>query len=353
MDFRSFATVSALCACFGIASTGAQAQSSVTLYGRAVAGVDFQNNIANPEGKGRGRLWRAAGNQWGTSMLGFKGTEDLGGGLRAMFVLEGGFDLPKAKPNGADMLLNRRAYVGIQDNWGKVVFGKNLSLANDIWFLDPTGQQFIGTATLVRGRNWGGNDNGIEYTTPTWGGFSATLQTGLGEQVDGFTKLRKDAVSLVYSGSSFEVRAIYDVARDKNGKYSDLWATSKELTLGGTATFDKLKLFTGYQRLSAPDAPINAPSKADHYWVGANYQVTPWLTVIGSVFRVSTDRAAGSANLYMLGANYVLSKRTLLYASIGKVFNSSNANFSVEATNNNPAMGVRQSGTYYGMVHTF
>ena len=353
MNVRSTALASALCACLCIAAPGAQAQSTVTLYGRAVAGLDYQNNIADASGRGGGTLWRHAGNQWGTSMLGVKGTEDMGGGLSTLFVLEGGFDLPSATPNGANLLMNRRAYVGLQDFWGKLVFGKNLAIANDVWYLDPTGQQFIGTATLVRGRNWQGNDNGIEYTTPTWGGFSATAQTGLGEQVDAFKKLRKDGVSLVYTGSSYEVRAIYDVARDQNGKYSDLFNTSKELTLGGTATFDKLKMFAGYQRLSAPDALLTAPSKANHYWVGANYQMTPWLTLIGSVFRVTQNRNAGSANLLMLGANYALSKRTLLYASVGKVYNSATANFSVEATNNNPPVGGRQTGTYFGMSHTF
>jgi predicted porin len=353
MKFRSIATASATCACLCIGAMGAQAQSSVTFYGRAVAGVDYQNNIADASGKGGGTLLRHAGNQWGTSMLGFKGVEDLGGGMSALFVLEGGFDLPAAKSNGPNLLLNRRAYVGLQDYWGKLVLGKNLAISNDVWFLDPTGQQFIGSATLVRGRNWQGNDNGIEYTTPSWGGFSATVQTGLGEQIDGFTKLRKDGVSLVYTAPSFEVRAIYDVARDQNGKYSDLFNTSKELTVGGTATFDKLKMFAGYQRLAAPDAPLAAPSKANHYWVGANYQVTPWLTLIGSMFRVTQNRNAGSANLYMLGANYALSKRTLLYASVGKVYNSATANFSVEATNNNPPVGGRQSGTYFGMSHSF
>lgn len=351
MMIRFAAKASVACACLAAAS--ALAQSNVALYGRAVAGIDYQNNIADAAGQGGGTLWRAAGNQWGTSMLGFKGTEDLGGGLAALFVLEGGFDLPKAELNGGERLFNRRAYAGLQDRWGKLVFGKNLSLSNDVWFLDPTGQQFIGSATLVRGRNWQGNDNGIEYSTPSFGGFSATVQTGLGEQVDSLQRQRKDAISLAYTTASFELRAIYDIARDGEGRYSDLWTTSKELTVGGTATFDRLKVFAGYQRLSAPDAPASAPSAADHYWVGVNFELTPVLTLIGSAFRVSTDRTAGSANLYMLGANYKLSRRTLLYASVGQVHNSAQANFSVEATNNNPPAGGRQSGTYAGIVHTF
>ncbi len=58
----------------------ASAETNVTIYGRVVAGVDYQNNVA-VAGGGTGTLLRAAGNQWGTSMIGFKGTEDLGGGL--------------------------------------------------------------------------------------------------------------------------------------------------------------------------------------------------------------------------------------------------------------------------------
>jgi predicted porin len=62
MNVRSIAMASALCGCLGVGVTSAQAQSSVTLYGRAVAGADYQNNIANGSGKGRGHLWRHAGN---------------------------------------------------------------------------------------------------------------------------------------------------------------------------------------------------------------------------------------------------------------------------------------------------
>ena len=65
MNLRSIAMASAFgtcLACLGFGATSAQAQSSVTLYGRAVAGADYQNNIANGSGKGRGHLWRHAGN---------------------------------------------------------------------------------------------------------------------------------------------------------------------------------------------------------------------------------------------------------------------------------------------------
>jgi predicted porin len=355
--FRRAAVAGAL---LGLAGA-VQAQSAVTVYGRVDAGVDYQSNVALAGG-GSGSLWRASGNQWGTSMIGFKGTEDLGSGLNAFFLLESGFDATKGATNGT-ALFNRRSYVGLSGSAGSLKFGKNLFIDNDVWFLDPTGQQFIGTATLVRGRNWQGADNVIEYQTPTWGGFNATFQTALGEQAGSIKNKRKDGVSLVYQNQGLELRAIYDLIRDSNGKYGSglnadgtrntVFDTSKELILGGTYTIDKLKLFLGYENLRAPDVAPGSPDKVNHYWLGANYQVTPALTLIGSVFRVNVNNGGGNANLFMAGANYSLSKRTLLYVGAGTVRNSSTANFSVEATNNNPLPGQNQNGAYAGISHSF
>ncbi|MGM3458759.1 porin, partial [Ralstonia holmesii] len=68
----------------------ALAQTNVTLYGRVASGIDYQNNVAPTATSPGGSLWRAADNQWGTSMFGFMGKEDLGGGLQAVFRLESG-----------------------------------------------------------------------------------------------------------------------------------------------------------------------------------------------------------------------------------------------------------------------
>lgn len=342
--------VTMLCA---MAST-AQAQSTVTVYGRIVAGVGFETNVPKNDGTGgNGTLLRAADNQWGTSMIGFKGTEDLGGGLSALFLLESGFGATKGKTNG-DALFNRRSYVGLNGSAGSLKLGKNLFINNDVWFLDPTGQQHIGTANLVNGRNWPGANNVIEYSTPTWGGFNATFQVSLGEQAGSNSKGRKEGVSLVYQNSGLELRAIYDQVRDKDGKFTDVFDTSKELIVGGTYKFDKLKMFAGYENLRAPDAAANNPDRVNHYWVGANYEVTPALTLIGSVFRANVNKGGGSANMYMVGANYSLSKRTLLYVGAGTVRNSGNASFTLDTDKKySPGAGQGQNGGYFGVSHSF
>lgn len=376
----SFTGAKTLCALalLGAFSAQAQAQTSVTIYGRVVAGIDFQTNAVNADGS-KGSKWSAANNQWGTSMIGFKGTEDLGGGNNAFFLLESGFNSTKGAFNGTDTgsssaLFNRRSYVGLSSNSaGSVKFGKNLFINNDIWFLDPTGQQAIGTATLVNGRNWPGASNVIEYTTPDFGGFSATLQTSLGEKAGSFNQGtinggdgRKDGISLVYQKNGLELRAIYDVKRSSGtdstgarvGTYDDIWNHSKELILGGTYKFDKLKMFVGYENLRAPDAAAGAPDRANHYWIGANYDVTPQFQLVGGVFHLNTNNTAGvngggNANMYMAGINYFLSKRTLLYVDIGTVRNGTGASHALENGGNTGVSGMNQTGGYFGIAHTF
>jgi len=338
----------------GAFTAQAQAQSDVTIYGRVVDGLNYQSNQLTGSGNAVGSKWAVDGNVWGTSMFGFKGTEDLGGGLKALFVLENGFDGSTGVVNGGSGLWTRRSLVGLDGGLGTLKLGRDLTLPSDVvWNLDPGGQQAMGTATLVKGRNWPTYSNGIDYMTPNMGGFTVQAVYGAGE-VAGSTKASSTGgISLAYVQANYELRAMYDYANDANGQYSSLFQYSKELTLGGTVTLDKLKLFAGYQNLSAPAlvASKGNPNKANQFWLGANYQLNAQLTLIGGAYHVSLNQNSGSANLFMLGANYSLSKRTTLYASIGTVRNSALTSFAVETGTS--GAGVNQNAFYSGVSHSF
>jgi predicted porin len=345
-----------LAASFMLATTTlcavAEAETDLTLYGRAVVGVGYQSNIAQADGRSES-VRQGIGNQWGTSMLGLRGSEDLGSGTSVLFALESGF---RANDGiGHDNFLNRRAYLGLSGRFGTLKIGRDLFISNDIGAIDPTAQQAMGTATLVHGCNWHGAKGIIEYTLPTWHGLTAKVQTSFGGQFGAFKKNRQDGVSIAYQYDNFEFRAIYDTERDLNGRYSNVFETSRELILGGTATFDRLKLFVGYENLNAPDVAAGAPDRVQHYWIGTNYTVNPVVTLIGAAYRVNVNRAGGSANLFVLGANYYLSKQTTLYASVGTVRNSTNANFPVEtaAHPRSPFPGQYQNGAYAGVSYAF
>jgi predicted porin len=341
--------------CLAAAATAgpAAAQSNVTIYGRVVGGVEYVDKILDPGTSRTHSDTRAANNQWGTSMLGFKGSEDLGGGLRAEFLLESGFSSTTGTTNGPG-LFNRRAYVGLSSpGLGSLHLGKNLLISNDVWYLDPTGQQFISTATLVRGRNWQGAVNVIEYTTPNFGGFSVYAQVGLGEGQGASKRLRTEGFSASYIGGDLELRAIYNVRHDANGAQSDVYLFSRDTVLGGTYRFGPAKIFAGYEMINAPDAAAAAPSKLKHGWLGVRYDLSSPLTLIGALYNTKANRADGKATLLMVGADYSLSKRTVLYASLGGVSNKGGGNYAADISVDGPGVNASQRAVYTGLAHSF
>src|ERR1700753_1416845 len=115
---------------FGIMSLlgacSVHAQSSVTLYGRVAAGMDFLTNVATPNGSKS--VFRFGSNQYGASFLGLLGKEDIGGGTSVVFNLENQFTAGTGTVIG-DAYWNRNAYVGLaNDNYGSVWLGRAMTL---------------------------------------------------------------------------------------------------------------------------------------------------------------------------------------------------------------------------------
>src|SRR5471032_1931391 len=243
------------------ASMAASAQSSVTLYGRADGGVEYLNHIANGTG-GNSSRWNAEGGDWGTSMLGFKGTEDLGGGNSALFDLETALQLMNGTTGGGKMF-SRRAYVGLKnETWGQLQAGRNLFIDSDgVWEFDPFVQQAFSSASLVRGRNWQQTSNNIEYKRPVFWGFDVQGQYAFGNQPGAFNSGapgefgRSNGIMLTYHSPLFDVRGIYDELRDSNGRFSNIFQASREYFVAGKAHFDSWIVQGAYTHYSAPDSP--------------------------------------------------------------------------------------------------
>ncbi len=331
----------------------AWSQSSVQLYGRVITGAEYVNKVADDAGS-NARSLKRLDEPWGTSILGFMGTEDLGDGLKANFVLENGFSSDTGTVGG-DGFFNRRSYVGLSDpKLGSVRLGHNLLISNDVYYLDPTGQEYIGSASLVRGRSWQGARNVVEYTTPaTLGAFAFSLQLGLGEQGNSNKALSTAGFSASYVRDDLELRAIYSQRYDADAAFTNVYTYSKESIVGGTYRVGPAKLFAAYDYITASGAPSTSASQLRHAWAGVRYDVAPAFTVFGAAYHVNTNRADGRATLVVAGTDYYLSKRTFLYATIGNVGNSSTANFAADATVNGPGFGASQRVVYAGFGHSF
>ena len=117
-------------AALGAFSAAAHAQSSVTLYGSLDAGIAYVNNA------GGHSAWLQSSSLLSNTYFGLKGAEDLGGGLKAIFKLESGFDMSNGKFNSNGSMFNRQAYVGIQsDKYGTFTLGKQYDSVVD--YLSP------------------------------------------------------------------------------------------------------------------------------------------------------------------------------------------------------------------------
>ncbi len=245
-----------LAAALMTAGVAAQAQSSVTLYGRLDAGLEYLN------GGQAGHTIRAESGDWGTSLWGIKGVEDLGGGYKVLFHLEGAFNTMNGSMGTSGTIWDRFATVGISnDAYGTLLLGRELAIANGVWDFDPFGQSNWSTASLVRGRNWNKTSNNISYQSPNLYGFDAYGQYALSNATNfngnGTTNQGRSAgLQLTYTNSLFQLRGIYDEARDPaNGKLDDVFNYSREYFAGANVFLGQFKLQAAYQTSHADGGP--------------------------------------------------------------------------------------------------
>lgn len=354
----------------------AHAQSSVTLYGRLDAGLEYMSGLTNGSG-GHLSRWRAESGDWGTSLWGLKGAEDLGGGTKAVFQLEGAFNTMTGSLGAAGSIWDRWATVGFSNvNYGTFLMGRELAIANGVWDFDPFGQSNWSSASLVRGRNWNKSSNNVSYQSPKWNGFDMYGQYGLSNATswngNGSTSQGRNAgLQLTYTTSLFQLRGIYDEMRNNvtgglNDGNGGPFVNSREYTAGANVFLGAFKIQAAYQAIrtaGSRNVALGTPTTLDHEWAGVTWQATPAAAAIAAVYHVNGNHGAGNATIYTIGGTYNISKRTLFDLQIATVRNSKSANFGLEANaagagnatagNDNPVPGHSQSGVYAGIQHTF
>ena len=181
MKYRAItASIAATFAC------AAHAQSSVTLYGIIDDGLSYISN-AGGHSNFKTDSGVVASDRWG--MI---GKEDLGGGLRAVFMLENGFDANSGAAAQGGALFGRHAYVGLSsDRFGTLVAGNDYDFIYDYVTFYTNTAQFGGVYSFHLGSDidrLAGEQvhNAIRYETPNVGGFSAGAEYGFSNVAGGF-----------------------------------------------------------------------------------------------------------------------------------------------------------------------
>ncbi|WP_415774314.1 porin [Paraburkholderia sp. J7] len=173
----SLTTAAAMLGALGtLAAPAAHAQSSVTLYGLIDAGIMYTNNVAS--GKTGGALWQATSGNVNGSRFGVRGSEDLGGGLHAVFVLENGFNVQNGKLGQDGRMFGRQAYVGLaSDQFGSLTLGRQYdSLVDFVAPLSATAGTFGDTGFAHPFDNDNLNhslrmSNAVKFTSNTYSGL--------------------------------------------------------------------------------------------------------------------------------------------------------------------------------------
>ncbi len=338
-------------AALGAFAGSAMAQSSVTLFGV----VDLAVGNVDNDGGGSKYLMTTNGNA--SSRLGVRGVEDLGGGLRAGFWLEG--DL--SADNGTASTSNfwgRRSTLSLISNWGELRLGRDYTPTyNNFSAWDPFGTvgfagagqivlevagQFLGSsyATFVRA------DNSIGYILPAGlGGLYGQAMVSAGEGVVGN---KYYGGRLGWASGPFNVGGAYSQTEVPLGDMGlTLW------NLGGSWDF-------GFMKLSGYYGSIELDNAGDqtNWYVGAWVPFGPW-TIKGSYGSVERDAnlasRSGDATMWALGFTYDLSKRTVLYGTYSSIDNDGNVNFRVFGGANAPtqALGGDSTGWQFGVRHSF
>jgi predicted porin len=316
-------------------ATSVMAQSSVTLYGRVNTTVEYQK---------AGDV-KTTGMFNNSSRFGFKGVEDLGGGLKAGFQLESGFasDTGAGSAAGGGLTFGRQSEVNLSGNFGMVRLGNffpesyfatadyvsmhnhDTGSSSDALYYDPVWFGKLGTG------------NKLAYRTPSFGGFTAEGAVSFHEQVSGAGgKYGYDLAanygmgplalgagySYVNSNYQLGLRAAYTFGQFTVGGYYQRNKDDNQLVATGAGTRDNIRL-SGMYTLGASEFHAN---------IG---HASKWSNVADS-----------AATQWTLGYNYNLSKRTKVYGYYTRVNNGALSDINVTNSGDNFnsfAVGVRHN----------
>jgi predicted porin len=319
-------------AVLGAFAGAASAQSSVTVYGIVDTGI-----ASTDTGATNGRSTAMISGGQSASRIGFKGTEDLGNGLKANFVLESGFSSDSGDI-ATGTLFNRVSTLGLSGGFGAFNAGKQTTVLKDAHDqIDPFGAAGIvgnierifynarSTATTYVAGPGARPSNSLKYSSNSFGGFKAQAQYTFGEQRGDNGAGAGYGLGLGYANGPLNVQFGYN-DQDFSAANAVTTTETKNAFLGATYDFGGFKLHGAYADTKAEIA--NAETKARNAMVGVSVKLGAG-TLLAS-YAINDNKTTGAVNAdakqVAIGYTYDLSKRTNLYTGYSRTSNDANSN---------------------------
>lgn len=345
-----------------LASGAAFAQSNVTIYGVA----DAYYGHATADNKSSQNTINSGG--WSGSRLGFKGTEDLGEGLKVLVTLEYGLNIDDTSGIGvtsAGAGNARQQFVGLAGSFGTVVLGRRQSVG---YVFEDTTNALHGTAfnplqTVVKAANFGEAlidsssrlNNTVSYVSPKMSGFTFAYDHSRNTESANTAATKEDdsanLMSLTYGNGPLTLSAIYTkLTKDSTAANDDV----KELGFGGSYDFRVLKLYGTYQT-----AAVGSATKNKAWQLSGVIPVSATGNVVVEVAgnKIDSTAASDDSKSYALFYQHNLSKRTMAYTGYQRVSNDNAASagtaLNTAANGGLPTAGGSAGLLVLGMRHTF
>jgi len=292
----------------GLVSGGAFAQSNVTVFGTFDAGV---RNTTNVDAAGNSLLKMNDPGNYNSNRFGLRGTEDMGGGLKARFWLEGAFGSGTGAQPAGVALWGRSAWVGLEGSMGTLDFGRQYTVIfKTTGAYDPFNYKYTGPIPIA-GLDGARRDNDIQWSLTT-GGLTFRAQRALGEVAGNNTAGATTEAGLSYANGPMNVGAAYGSQKNAAGN-----ATTTNWTLGGAYVTGPLRLVAGYDKKDV-GAAVGASTATKWFWFGGSYDLKNAWELSAAAYDGKIDAptaaASGTNRLYIFGATYAFSKRTNFYA---------------------------------------
>lgn len=366
-------------------SAQAQQQSNVEIYGRLDIGVINANNV----GTNRDSMTHITSSPIGTSHIGFRGTENLGGGNSAGFLIESqinpadgtqGVSSSSGSANGvfareANVFLRNKdlgtlrlgrqvmpiyQYFNQQDVRGGLGFGSSL-----IYFAD--GSSFGGTATAktgvgtITGSTYGSNI--ASWQSPTWGGWTVRGMYGFGNTAGDMDYGQRMGVGALYDKGAVILTAGYYEGKSSTGAKTGQY----QFLGGGYRVTDALIVRGGYTQFENPSIAGQANSKFDLRQISTAYDLDKAHRVFLGYYNFNDKiTTANKSNMISTGIEKKLSKRTMIYALASQQDNGGTAGFAAYGGgganynslntaqfSSHVQAGAKQTAYGVGILHTF
>lgn len=375
----TLATVATAAVAAGALCGAAQVQAQTTgttnvqIYGLLDVPVEYLNNVG-ATGQSLTRMPGLSGG-YAPSRLGFRGTEDLGGGLKAVFTLEMGLGADSGTLNQGGRAWGRQAYVGLQGGWGTISLGRQYSML--FWSqtdADILGPAMFGSGSLDSYLPNARVDNAIAYRLQT-NGFTvgATWSPGrdavnagpspsgtncAGENAVDKKACREWSAMVKYDTPVWGLAAAVDEIRGGAGAFAGLTSramTDRRGTVAGWFKTGDWKLAAGL--IARRNDGSAATPKSNLWYAGATWSLNPSWGVDAQVFKLDYKNSANEATLWAVRGTYFLSKRTSVYATAGRIDNDGTLALGVSnaaaAAGSTPVAGGSQTGLGAGIRHAF